>query len=89
MLKSIIIFWILSNCVLTTLLAQSEVTAWETYVDNEKDLAYWQEHYEELSELAEHPLTSIRLLKNSLNSFRFYPTDLLKTSCITYISIIR
>ena len=42
MLKSIIIFWILSNCVLTTLLAQSEVTAWETYVDNEKDLAYCQ-----------------------------------------------
>lgn len=78
MLKSIIIFWILSNCVLTTLLAQSEVTAWETYVDNEKDLAYWQEHYEELSELAEHPFNINTVTKEQLEQLPFLSDRLIE-----------
>ena len=78
MLKSIIIFWILSNCVLTTLLAQSELTAWETYVDNEKDLAYWQEHYEELSELAEHPFNINTVTKEQLEQLPFLSDRLIE-----------
>lgn len=78
MLKSIIIFWILSNCVLTTLLAQSEVTAWETYVDNEKDLAYWQEHYEDLSELAEHPFNINTVTKEQLEQLPFLSDRLIE-----------
>lgn len=55
MLKRLFMFCLSIVCVLTHLLAQSDWLEWNEDIAAPEELAGWQEKYEELSEIAEHP----------------------------------
>lgn len=79
-----IIIWILSNLSFITLLAQSEWMEWGEEIDESRDLVYWQEQYEELSELAEHPLNINTITKEQLEQLPFL-SDRLIESILYYV----
>ena len=56
MLIKFVFTCLLSNCVLINLFAQSEWMNLDEFVANEEKLVYWQEHWEELNELAGNPI---------------------------------
>lgn len=56
------------------LFAQSAWMEWEEQVGEEENVASWREQYEELSELAEHPLNINTVTKEELEQLPFCPT---------------
>lgn len=73
-----VIIWILSNLSFITLLAQSEWMEWGEEIDDSRDLLYWQEQYEDLSELAEHPLNINTITKEQLEQLPFLSDRLIE-----------
>lgn len=75
MLKRLFMFCLSIVCVLTPLLAQSDWLEWNEDIAAPEELAGWQEKYEELSEIAEHPLISIPLLRKNWSNYHFIRPD--------------
>ena len=71
MLIKFVFTCLLSNCVLINLFAQSEWMNLDEFVANEEKLVYWQEHWEELNELAENPININMATKEQLEQLPF------------------
>lgn len=71
MLRKSVLICILSFCIVD-MYAQTDWFEWEENTLEAEDISYWQEKYEELSELMEHPLISIQLPRNSWSHFLFF-----------------
>ena len=71
MLKRLFMFCLSIVCVLTPLLAQSDWLEWNEDIAAPEELAGWQEKYEELSEIAEHPFNINTITKEELEQLPF------------------
>lgn len=60
------------------LFAQSAWMEWEEQVGEEENVASWREQYEELSELAEHPLNINTVTKEELEQLSFLSDRLIE-----------
>lgn len=60
------------------LFAQSAWMEWEEQVGEEENVASWREQYEELSELAEHPLNINTVTKEELEQLPFLSDRLIE-----------
>ena len=60
------------------LYAQSSWMEWEEQVGEEENVASWREQYEELSELAEHPLNINAITKEDLEQLPFLSDEMIE-----------
>ena len=71
MLKSLLIFCVSIAYFITTAGAQVVLRGWEPDVTSDDDLISWQEKYEDLTYLAEHPFNINTITKEQLEQFPF------------------
>lgn len=71
MLKKCCLICILSFCICSNLRSQSDWMEWREQAGDEETLAFMQEQYEELAELAEHPFNINAVTKEQLEQLPF------------------
>ena len=71
MLKSVLIFCVSVVFFVTTAGAQVVIRGWEPDVSSDDDLISWQEKYEDLTYLAEHPFNINSITKEQLEQLPF------------------
>lgn len=71
MLKSVLIFCVSITYFVTTAGAQVVLRGWEPDVSSDDDLISWQEKYEELTYLSEHPFNINTITKEQLEQLPF------------------
>lgn len=72
-LIKIFILCLLISYAVIDLQAQSNWVEWKEDISEAEDISKWQEQYESLSELAEHPSISIQSPGNNWNNCLFFP----------------
>lgn len=77
MLKKYVLACLLACCIVN-ISAQSDWVEWEENTLEVEDLTYWQEKYEELSELAEHPFNINTITKEQLEQLPFLSDKLIE-----------
>ena len=77
MLKKYVLSCLLACCIVN-ISAQSDWVEWEENTLEVEDLTYWQEKYEELSELAEHPFNINTITKEQLEQLPFLSDKLIE-----------
>ena len=83
MLKKYVLACLLACCIVN-ISAQSDWVEWEENTLEVEDLTYWQEKYEELSELAEHPFNINTITKEESYPYSRILLSLLYTLFIKY-----
>lgn len=78
MLKSILISCVLISCLSVSMQAQSEWMEWSEQISSDEEMADWTLKYEELQELAEHPLNLNAATREQLEQFPFLSDQLIE-----------